>query len=629
MKNLLLFIVTLFCISGMLQAQVSCGFDQARRNEQARNSNYSRNIENVDDLIKNSILLRNQNRSVNDTFYIPVIVHIMHNGSAVGAFDNPTDASITSTIDYLNKVYNGTWNGTGGSVIGVGDINIKFTLATKDTNNNVTTGIERINCSGLANYGLYGVKLNEANGVDQTTIKNLAKWDPFKYYNVWVVNKIDGCGGVPNPCSSWTAGFAYFPFEPVSTNSVAGSVFRDIDGTIMLATGMTPGNAVLPHEIGHALSLYHPFEGSNLTSNACPSTDPTLGDKCADTDPINNPQGAGNAYPAYARDSFPYTAPFTNTCTGTPYTSNTEKNIMNYTFKTRLFTANQKERMKASCMSTIREGLTTSWANNRGVYPTTWATPLAASATPVTSATGLSNVYAGIYRVELNDMIVNSMLTSEEGGYVNKANKWYDLFQVNAGVTYTMKVNIFNGGNANQLGVYIDYNNDGIFNSSTEKIYLSTNLSTTAAVGYTLQVPITFTVPASTAMSTGSIVRMRVINDLSTAYGLAAVSGTSTSVTYGQAEDYPIYLATEPCYAPSAPTASGVSICSGNTANLTATGTGTGTIRWYSASTGGTLLSTGANFTTPTLTTNTTYYAQDSTCTKSATRTALLVTVNV
>jgi hypothetical protein len=625
-KKLLLFPIffTLLLLSIQVSAQKNCAFDDLRKQEQLRDPNYIRNFEAVDAKIKTAIALRNQNRSVNDTFYIPLVVHVLHNGSAVGAYDNPTDATIISTIDYLNKVFNGTWAGAGGGIIGVGDINVKFVLATKDTNNNTTNGIDRINCSGFANYGTGGMNLDNTTGVDRLTLLNLSRWDPFKYYNIWVVNKIDGCGGVPNTCPSYTAGFAIFPYEPVSSTSVLGSGSRDRDGTVMLATGMTPGNAVLPHEIGHALSLYHPFEGADAATNACPTTDPALGDKCADTDPINNPQGAGNAYPAYARDSFPYTAPFTNTCTGTSYTSNTEKNIMNYTFKNRLFTANQKERMKASCMTTIREGLTTSWANNRGTYPTTWVAPVAASATPVTSATGMSSVYAGIYRVELNDMIVNSLVTSAEGGYVNKANKWYDLFKVQAGTTYSMKVNIFNG-NSNQLGVFIDYNNDGIFNNTTENVYLNTNVSKTAGVGYTLQVPITFTVPAS-GISTGSIVRMRIINDLSTIYGVAAVSGTSTSVTYGQAEDYPIYLASVPCTAPAAPTASGVSICSGNTASLSATGSGT--LKWYSASTGGTLLATASTYTTPTLTTNTTYYVQDSTCAVSATRTSVLVTVN-
>ncbi len=59
-------------------------------------------------------------------------------------------------------------------------------------------------------------------------------------------------------------------------------------------------------------------------------------------------------------------------------------------------------------------------------------------------------------------------------------------------------------------------------------------------------------------------------------------------------------------------TASNVSICSGSTANLTASVVGTlpsgGVISWYSQQFGGTALGTGTTFTTPVLTATTTYY---------------------
>jgi len=61
--------------------------------------------------------------------------------------------------------------------------------------------------------------------------------------------------------------------------------------------------------------------------------------------------------------------------------------------------------------------------------------------------------------------------------------------------------------------------------------------------------------------------------------------------------------------APPAPSASGAIICSGASATLTATAPG-GTYEWYNAASGGTLLFTGASFTTPALVANTTYYVQ-------------------
>jgi gliding motility-associated-like protein len=57
-------------------------------------------------------------------------------------------------------------------------------------------------------------------------------------------------------------------------------------------------------------------------------------------------------------------------------------------------------------------------------------------------------------------------------------------------------------------------------------------------------------------------------------------------------------------------TASGATICSGASVNLTATVTGTapGTINWFSQQFGGTVIATGTSFPTPVLSTTTTYY---------------------
>jgi len=60
---------------------------------------------------------------------------------------------------------------------------------------------------------------------------------------------------------------------------------------------------------------------------------------------------------------------------------------------------------------------------------------------------------------------------------------------------------------------------------------------------------------------------------------------------------------------PAAPTATGAAICSGQTATISATGTGT--IEWYDAQYGGNLLFTGASYTTPILTSSSNFYAQN------------------
>ncbi len=77
---------------------------------------------------------------------------------------------------------------------------------------------------------------------------------------------------------------------------------------------------------------------------------------------------------------------------------------------------------------------------------------------------------------------------------------------------------------------------------------------------------------------------------------------------------------------PSTPTASGVTICAGTTASLSATAA-VGTIQWYDALAGGNLLATGNTYTTPVLAATTTYYVQSVAACNSA-RVPVTVTVN-
>jgi len=78
---------------------------------------------------------------------------------------------------------------------------------------------------------------------------------------------------------------------------------------------------------------------------------------------------------------------------------------------------------------------------------------------------------------------------------------------------------------------------------------------------------------------------------------------------------------------PNTPTVQNASTCSGSSATLSATGPG-GTYQWYDAATGGNLLNTGPDFTTPVLTANTTYYVQTTINEVTGPRTPATVTVN-
>ena len=214
---------------------------------------------------------------------------------------------------------------------------------------------------------------------------------------------------------------------------------------------------------------------------------------------------------------------------------------MNYTNCYRLFTNDQRSRMQASLLTTSRASLNTSWANNQGAYPTVFVAPGAPSITPVSTLTTAN--LAGITNITLNNRVIYSLNASRDGGYLNNSNKWYDLFELTANGNYTMVVTLGVSGNAEQLGVWIDYNNDGSFNAGTEEIYRNTNIpAATGAAG----ISINFTVPPNASINTGQIVRMRLTEDLSTIYGIPAITNLSATLAYGQAEDYPVYLLSSP-----------------------------------------------------------------------------------
>jgi gliding motility-associated-like protein len=101
----------------------------------------------------------------------------------------------------------------------------------------------------------------------------------------------------------------------------------------------------------------------------------------------------------------------------------------------------------------------------------------------------------------------------------------------------------------------------------------------------------------------------------------------SLTVTVGGCTSNPATVTIIVNAIPAAPTAPGDTICSGTSATLTATAPG-GTYDWFTASTGGTLLSTGASYTTPLLSADATYYVQSTISGCVGPRTAVTVTVS-
>lgn len=324
-------------------AQPICGFDQSNRallqSDPLYQSRLTFNEQKIERLIEEKKAARNHQEKEVHIFTVPVVVHVLHTGEAVGTPYNPPDEQLLEAIDYLNAVYDGTHPSlTPAGADAAGDIGLRFVLAKRDPDCNPTTGIHRVDMSSNAEYVANGA--TNTNVSKDISMKSPIAWDRSKYYNIYVVHKINGRDGTSG---QFIAGYAYFP------------TFSIVDGTVMLATQMKTGSKTLAHEIGHAFNLYHPFEGSSHRG-VCPTGQ---GDRVSDTDPVSFNASNSGVVDFTCRTGH-------NECAGTDYNIRTESNFMNYTHCYTLFTPGQRDRMRASILLEERKGLFTS----AGAVPT-------------------------------------------------------------------------------------------------------------------------------------------------------------------------------------------------------------------------------------------------------------------
>lgn len=448
-----------------------------------------------------SQLLRNaieqQSLTDKDQLYtLPVVIHVIHTGTPVGAADNPTDADLQAMIQTLNA----DWRKAGAQSGGV-DMKIQFQLASRDPNCNTTNGIVRVNGTALANYSSGGITVggNPASA-DQVLVKNLSRWSNTDYINIWVVNKIDGS-------ATLTGGFAYF----AEYNTAA------IDG-IVINAAYANGNAhTITHEMGHVFELYHTFYDNGF-EDTCPRTDSCgfYGDLVCDTEGGRLEYSCSNTV---------------NSCTGLAYQVADQQfgytvlnNFMNYTNCARMFTAGQKARVRATLL-TFRPGL----INSQGLVPAAGPATLVACSPFVPNAL---SIYYGIERVEFNTIDVYSNSSSADlSNFIDRTCSQRTNVYRNAMYELRVKGSYLN---PHAMKAYIDFNNDGDFDDAGENVLSA----------YTDSAYVMVTIPATAV--TAVPLRMRIVADnpapgyptWPTACQLNGTPGDGS----GQVEDYAVIV---------------------------------------------------------------------------------------
>lgn len=564
----------------------TCGFDGIHRERMLTDPGYRHRVEAFEQTVANF------NMSSRDagTLFVPVVVHVLETGTSITAI---TDQQIRDGIKWLNERYRKV-SGTPGDGSGV-DTHIEFALAVRDPNGNCTTGITRHDMTGNATYMANGVYRSSA-GISDSEVKAIGVWDQYSYYNIWLVGEIDDNNG-----GSGIQGYAYF----------SGSHGLSVDGAVMLVNSYkSPTSITLAHELGHAMNLYHSFEGDANGTICPPNTDCAVdGDKVCDT-------------PPHIRSASDCDITGTNACDGGSSNALFKHNYMDYSgdICQNEFTPGQDVRIQAALTVTRASflasngnmalvppaapdvdfvasttlvcgpgqsvqmidrsscipntylsdpdlpGITFAWTFTNGVdtYNSDMQNPVFTPASngvydaTLSVTTGLgtfTHTERGIVVVTSAPATACVPTTNNEGNYgftVSNVNfntidhttstiintAYTDLSCTNGtvvvpGATYTLSVTASANNYNESVNGYIDFNNNGTFESPAERVITG---SIPVGTSGTLTAPVT--IPGSAVQNT--LLRMRIFGEAGT---LTASELNCTATTFVcDVEDYGVYI---------------------------------------------------------------------------------------
>ncbi len=239
-------------------------------------------------------------------YTIPVIIHVIHGGQAVGTYPNLAQGQLASQIRVLNEDFGGigynsgnypataftTWannqvlpaaNRDGLGRVAIANCNVQFCMATQDTLGNtlIEPGIDRVNYinKGWTNPASF-TNVNTFKSYVDGVIKPGTIWNVSKYLNIWITDVNLGAVGL--------LGYATFP-PLTNLTGLPGSFgtsttdgfwcYSQAFGSVTYFPGgfYNAGNnrgRTSSHEIGHWVGLRHIWGDGTCATDYCNDTPP-------------------------------------------------------------------------------------------------------------------------------------------------------------------------------------------------------------------------------------------------------------------------------------------------------------------------------------------------------------------
>lgn len=270
--------------------------------------------------------VKNQGKSDDETYIIPVVFHVIHTGGT----ENISDEAIYDCMRIINEDFNKR-NADTISVKEefepiIGNTKTEFKLAKKAPDGSCTKGITRTH-SWVTDGGSHDDRIDvvrDAHG----------DWPGDRYLNIFVARDIGGAAGYTN-----------YPNDNFSSGTSMGNgihVLHNYVGSFGESTERR--GRIMTHEIGHWLNLRHTWGNSNVPE--CDGTATDTDDPCYGRNNCDQDDGV---------EDTPLTIGWRSCSVSGESCGDLDniENYMEYAYCFKMFTEGQSERMRAALNSSV------------------------------------------------------------------------------------------------------------------------------------------------------------------------------------------------------------------------------------------------------------------------------------